>query len=86
MKPKNMLNILNRTAKFVSDREYFNIPDMFSHQEEKYLVTTGSSSRGLKCAQGLVVELPEAKVKDALAYFFRKSSLEIKHFLPKHKY
>ena len=70
----------------MSNTEHFNIPDLFSHQENKYLVTTGGSSRGLQCTKGLVVELPEVKVKDALAYFFRKSSLEIQHFVPKHKY
>ena len=58
--------------KFLSNTEHFNIPDMFSHQENKYLVTTGSGSRGLYCSEGLVVELPEVKVKDALAYFFKK--------------
>ena len=83
---QNMFSVLHKTPKFLSNTEHFNIPDMFSHQENKYLVTTGSGSRGLYCSEGLVVELPEVKVKDALAYFFKKSALEIKHFLPKQKY
>ena len=67
---ENMLSVLHHAPKFVSNTEHFNIPNMFSHQEDKYLVTTGSSSKGLQCSEGLVVELPEVKVKDALAYFF----------------
>ena len=64
----------------------FNIPDIFSHQGSNYLVTTGSNSKGLQCQQGLVVELPEVFIKNALAYYFRKSTLEVKHFLAEKKY
>lgn len=82
-----MLKVLKRTPNFLSGKiEHFNIPDIFSHQTDKFLVTTGENSKGLKCKQGLVVELPEVMVKDALAYYFRKSTLEIKHFLPEQKY
>ena len=76
-----------RTPKFLFGKNQdFNVPAIFTHQENKFLVTSGQDSKGLKCKQGLVVELPEVMVKEALAYFFRKCTLEIKHFLPEQKY
>jgi hypothetical protein len=84
---QNMLKILQRVSHVAGlNTEHFNLPDTFSHPESKFLVTTGEKSKGLQCTKGLVVELPEVIVKSALAYYFQKSTLEIKHFLPKHKY
>ena len=83
----NMLKISERPSdSAIVEAEHFNIPDIFSHPESNYLVTTGEKSKGLQCSKGLVVELPEAMIKNALAYYFKKSTLEIKHFLPEHKY
>ena len=83
---KNLFHFLNREPKFLKNKEHFNLPDIFCNKNNSFLVTTGSGSKGLNCPEGLVVELPEVRVKDALAYFFRKSTLEIKHFLPEQKY
>ena len=84
---ENMLKILQRVSVSVSVKtEHFNLPDIFSHTDSHFLVTTGEKSKGLQCPKGLVVELPDHMIKKALAYYFVKSTLEIKHFLPKHKY
>ena len=82
-----MLNVKKRVSVHVSvETKHFNIPDLFSQPEGNFLVTTGEKSKGLQCPKGLVVELPDIMIKFALAYYFKKSTLEIKHFLPKHKY
>ena len=76
---QNMLKNLKRPSdSAIVEAEHFNIPDIFSHPESNYLVTTGEKSKGLQCSKGLVVELPEAMIKNALAYYFKKSTLEIK--------
>ena len=84
---KKMLKILQRVPVSVSvETKHFNIPDIFSKPDSSFLVTTGEKSKGLQCPKGLVVELPDIMIKNAFAYFFKISTLEIKHFLPKHKY
>ena len=83
---KNFEIVKKRSPKFLEDSAHFNIPEIFSHHESNYLVTTGTNSKGLQCQQGLVVELPDIFIKNALAYYFIKSTLEIKHFLSKQKY
>ena len=84
---KKMLKILQRVPVSVSvETKHFNIPDIFSKPDSSFLVTTGEKSKGLQCPKGLVVELPDIMIKNALAYFFKISTLEIKQFLPKHKY
>ena len=74
-----------KTPNFISN-ENFNISDAFSHQDSGYLVTTGRLTKGLQCKPGLVVELPQLFIKNSLAYYFRKSTEEVKKFLPKKKY
>ena len=63
------------------------IPDILIYQWDKYLVTTGiRNSNSGECRGGLVVNLPEAMIKAALSYFFKKGSDEVKQFLPEFKY
>ena len=81
---KKMLKILQRVPVSVSvETKHFNIPDIFSKPDSSFLVTTGEKSKGLQCPKGLVVELPDIMIKNALAYFFKISTLEIKHFFAK---
>ena len=82
----NFKIVKQRSPIFVRDTEHFNLPDIFAHRESNFLVTTGGNSKGLQCHEGLVVELPEILIKNALAYYFKKCTREIKHFLPKQKY
>ena len=67
--------VKRRSPEFVRDAEQFNLHDLFTHRDSNFLVTTSSNSKGLQCRQGLVVELPEILIKNALAYYFKKSTL-----------
>ena len=62
-----------------------------SKKVEKYLVTEGKIHRydsnvEIQCKQGQVIILHEDDIKESFDYFYRKSTLEIKHFLHKKDY
>ena len=62
------------------------LPDQFKFSNDKYLVTHNGSVNCdtlYKCKKGLVVGLSEENLIIALNYFYKKASLEIKHFLNK---
>ena len=58
----------------------------------EYLITSGkshkinSTDKELKYKQGLVILLTDAELGEALDYYFRKATLEIKDFLGKKSY
>ena len=57
------------------------IPDIFTYQWDRYLVTTGvKSGNSVEYRGGLVVHIPKTMIKAALGYFFKKGTDEIKHF------
>ena len=64
--------------------DFIVIPDVFKYRGDRYILTTGKDPS--KCAGGLVVHLPEAMVKAAMGYFYKKASDEIRKFLNKSKY
>ena len=60
-----------------------NIPKEFLN--EKYLVTVGKSykvgkSTTIQCKPGFVINLTDSDINEALNYFFRKATLEVKQF------
>ena len=61
------------------------LPGRFMFCNDKYLVTAGAAFPFV-CEKGLVVELTELNLLEALNYFFRKASDEVRHFLPKSSY
>ena len=58
----------------------------FEFLNGKYLVTQGINDFPYNCPKGLVVELFPSNLMSALDYFFRKASLEIKHFQSEDSY
>ena len=62
------------------------LPNQFHFSGDKFLVTQGKYMAPFQCKAGLTVELNEEILMISLNYFFRKGSLEIKHFLNKNSY
>lgn len=54
--------------------------------EDARVATTGSDDMRFMCTKGLVVDLDPNMTNAALQYFFKKASVEVKHFLPVSKY
>ena len=56
----------------------------------RYIVTVGKAyevnNKTIKCKPGLVIDLSESDIREALDYFFRKATLEIKQFLSANMY
>ena len=66
-----------------------NIPKEFWN--EKYLVTVGEShkvgkSTRIQCKPGLVINLTDSDINEALNYFSKKATLEVKHFVSTNVY
>ena len=61
------------------------LPERFRFCNDKYLITTNSVFPFI-CKGGLVVEITELDLLEALNYFFKKASAEVRHFLPKGTY
>ena len=68
-------------ARYHSNLGTSELPAQFKSSNDKYLVTQGDL-----CQQGLVVSLEDDLLLDALNYFYKKATLEIKRFLPKNSY
>ena len=62
------------------------LPAQLDFCNDRYLVTRGTYDAPFTCAKGLVITLTENLLKLALTYYFRKATLEIKHFLNKTVY
>ena len=57
------------------------LPAQFKSSDDKCLVTKGNL-----CQKGLVVSLDDDLLLDALNYFYKKATMEIKRILPKNSY
>ena len=61
------------------------LPTQFKSVNDKYLLTQGTdvtNSFPFHCKKGLVIILDDDLLLSALNYFYKKATLEIKHFLP----
>ena len=56
------------------------IPDQLTCRHDKYLVTEEKVNCQFACQKGLVVELADTNLISALNYFYKRATLEIKHF------
>ena len=63
----------------------YHLPALFKFCNDENLMTKGTDPT-LKCPAGLVIELTEQDLMQALYYFFSKSTREIKHFNRKESY
>ena len=63
----------------------YNLPALFGICNDRYLVTNGKNPR-FKCKTGLIVEITEKSLLEALFYFFQKATDELKHFNRKNSY
>ena len=63
----------------------YHLPALLNFCNDKYLITEGTDD-SLKCAPGLVIELTESDLLEALYYYFTKSTLEVKHFFRRESY
>ena len=59
------------------------IPKHFKCLNDRYLLTTGKSNFPFNCPKGLVVEVSELFLQQAMNYFFHKATLEVKEFAAK---
>ena len=62
------------------------IPSQFSFCNDKYLVTQEKTNSKFACQSTLIVELSNENLITALNYFYKKATLEVKHFLDKNSY
>ena len=62
------------------------LPTQFKFSNDQYLLTQGKNDFPLNCKAGLVVYLSDEILNIALDYFYKKASLEIKHFQTENVY
>ena len=62
------------------------VPDQFNFCNDKFLVIQVKNNVPFTCAKDLVVELSEENLLQSLHHFYKKSSMEIKHFQNKNSY
>ena len=59
-------------------------PNIFQNKADRYILTTGRNQVGsMKCSPGLVICLPNSMIMNALQYYYRKASNEVKQFFKK---
>ena len=79
---KTRIRGIDNTAKFSE----IVLASQFKFVNDMYLITQGISKFPFNCRKGLVVQLSEDKIRQALNYYFLKGSLEIKRFMNKNSY
>ena len=62
------------------------LPAQFKCSNDKYLVTQKRNDFPFNCQEGLVVDLSDEMLITAINYFYKKATLEIKHFQNKKIY
>ena len=83
---KNLKAKINIYCQYTSGIK--SLPSQFKNVHNKYLVTLKkqTDSFPFNFQEGLVVCLNDNLLMDALNYFYRKATQEIKHFLPKKRF
>ena len=83
---KNLKAKININCQYTSGIK--SLPSQFKNVHNKYLVTLKkqTDSFPFNCQEGLVVCINDNLLMDAMNYFYRKATQEIKHFLPKKRF
>ena len=63
-----------------------NIPDQLNFCNDKYLVTQGNTNFPFNCPKSLVIVLLNENLNIALEYFYKKATLELRHFRDQNYY
>ena len=79
-------NIQKKRGKTAKNLTKCHVPVTLHFKYDKNLVTINKPNSVLKCKPGLVVPLTDEDIGFALEYFYRKSTDEVKKFLPKKAY
>ena len=75
---KNLKEKINKTINVVQSASI--LPSIFTFSNDCYLVTQGGGNFPFISQQGLVVALNNVNLISAINYFYKKATLEIKHF------
>ena len=75
---KNLKDKINKTINVVPSGSI--LPSNFTFNSDSYLVTQGGGNFPFISQQGLVVALNNENLIAAINYFYKKATLEIKHF------
>jgi hypothetical protein len=67
-----------------------NVPSAFLFKHDQYLIVEGKSNTGtifnLKCKNAVVISLTDKDIQNALKYFYRKATEEVKNYVEKRVY
>ena len=62
------------------------LPTQFAFNNDRYLVAQAQNNSPHKCPKGFIVRLSEEMLNDALDYFYKRGTSELKHFQNKISY
>ena len=77
---------MERINKKLQNIDDINLPKHFGFCKDYFLVTEGKYKEPFVCEEGKIVVLSGRFSRLALNYYFRKGTLEVRHFLPKSSY